>query len=223
MPEVKYGNTTIHYELSIEPQLKNTYIQVEQGKPVLFRTPLEIEGNQSNKEVLKKGRWVLQKLALVAEPYQETIRTGSRLPYFGRRYYVEMREGNSNKIEFKSSKFFIQTQNGDIETLLEAFYRSKCIEKIKPRVNRWIAKTGLKPSSIKFRKLEKRWGSCTQENNVIFSTETAKLPWDLIDYLIVHELCHIKHKDHTKAFWKEIEKHIPDYATKDERMNFFEL
>lgn len=223
MPSVKYGNTVISYEISEEAHLKNSYIQVEQGMPVLYRTK-EVDEAKANKQVLKKAGWVLEKLKLVAEPYIEQIRTGSRIPYLGKKYYTEVFQAKEQRIAYTSSKFQLYVEAPEqVEVLMEQFYRQKCLEKIKPRFNRWVKLTGLKPVKISFRKFEKRWGSCTKDNHIYISTEAVKLPWQLIDYLILHELCHIKYKDHTKAFWKELERWMPDYKERDEKMNYFKI
>ena len=66
--------------------------------------------------------------------------------------------------------------------------------------------------------LEKRWGSCTPSNNIIINIDAIKLPFSLIDYLIVHELTHTKIKSHSKEFWAELSKHIPNWKELDEKM-----
>jgi len=66
--------------------------------------------------------------------------------------------------------------------------------------------------------MDKRWGSCTSANNIILNLEAMKLPFTLIDYLIVHDLCHTKVKNHTKEFWAEISKHISNWKKLDTKM-----
>jgi predicted metal-dependent hydrolase len=73
-------------------------------------------------------------------------------------------------------------------------------------------------NEFKIRKLEKRWGSCTPSNKIIISIDAIKLPFSLIDYLIVHELVHTKIKNHSKEFWAELSKHIPNWKDLDSKM-----
>lgn len=221
MPSVKYGHTTIDYEISEEAHLRHSYIQVEQGMPVMYRTK-KVDIERANKHVLKKAGWVLEKLKLVAEPYTEQIRTGSRIPYLGKRYYTELFKAHKSSIEYTGSKFQIfMKETEDVDLTINEFYKQKCEDKIRPRFRRWIELTGYKPLKVSFRKFEKRWGSCTKDDHIYISIEAVKLPWSLIDYLILHELCHIKYKDHTKAFWKEVEKWMPDFHERDEKMNYY--
>jgi predicted metal-dependent hydrolase len=85
-------------------------------------------------------------------------------------------------------------------------------------VENWSEKTGLEYNLLQFRKQTKRWGSCTPRNNIVINTEAIKLPFSLIDYLIVHELCHVKHKDHSKDFWAEVAKYVRNCKELDDRM-----
>ncbi|WDP93157.1 MAG: M48 family metallopeptidase [Desulfobacter sp.] len=74
------------------------------------------------------------------------------------------------------------------------------------------------PSAVKFRRLTKRWGSCTRDNEIILNYDAVKLPFTLIDYIVVHELVHIKHKDHSKAFYQELAKYMPDWELLEEKL-----
>jgi len=67
------------------------------------------------------------------------------------------------------------------------------------------------PTKVTITKAKRRWGSCSGKNRVSLSCFLVKLPYEVIDYVIVHELCHIKHKNHSKEFWEEVAKHCPEY------------
>ena len=129
---------------------------------------------------------------------------------------------SSTVVEFNHSRFKIITSGkkpqDDIQLALDAFFREKAAEKITPRVEMWAEKTELQYGLLHFRKLTKRWGSCTPRNHIVINTEAVRLPYSLIDYLIVHELCHVKHKDHSKAFWAEVGKYIRNCKELDEKM-----
>jgi hypothetical protein len=73
-------------------------------------------------------------------------------------------------------------------------------------------------NTSRFRKLSNRWGSCNKANEMIINFDAVKLPFTLIDCLLVHELVHIKHKHHSKDFYKEIAKYIPDWKALDDRL-----
>ena len=134
-----------------------------------------------------------------------------------------LKETKRVAIEFNQSKFKITLSDknvtqSEIRLAFEKFYREKSIEKITGRVEKWSAKTNLDYKQLRFIKMGKRWDSCTTTNNIIINIETIKLPYQLIDYVIVHELCHTKVKDHSRKFLAELSKHLLDWRELDERM-----
>ncbi len=224
MPEVRYGDQTIQYSLQVSNELKSHYIIVEKSHGVILKGAFLSE-ERANKYILKKARWILEKLSLVESVNEADIVTGSRIQYLGKKYYTEVYFNDSittTKIEFNHSRFKITTSGmntqQDIQLALDNFFREKASEKIHPRVEKWAEKTGLKYELLQFRKQNKRWGSCTPRNHIVINTDAIKLPYSLIDYLIVHELCHTKHKDHSKAFWAEVGKYLRNWKELDERM-----
>lgn len=226
MPEIKYGNKIIEYTFLEKEGLKSHYITVEKGKGVILKgKPISTE--KSDKLIAKKAKWIIDKLELVKAIGEDEIVTGSRIQYLGRKYYVEIfinsDEESNIEIDFTESKFKVITPKSlnnqkDLTEAFEVFYKEKAIEKLTPRIKSWSKKTGLKYEEVKFRKLEKRWGSCSPNNTLTFNIEAIKLPYSLIDYLIVHELAHTKVKNHSKEFWAELSKHIPNWRDLDERM-----
>jgi hypothetical protein len=225
MSSVQYGDKTIEYTFLEKEGLKSHYITVQKGEGVILKgnaIPLE----KANKLILKKAKWILDKLELVKFITEEDIVTGSRIQYLGRKYYVELIINDKLKeitIDFTESKFVLHlpTSLNTQLYLKEAFFtfqKEKAIEKIKPRIKKWSKTTGLSFADIKFRKLDKRWGSCTPSNTIIINLDAIKLPFSLIDYLIVHELVHTKIKSHSKEFWAELSKHISNWKELDEKM-----
>ena len=72
---------------------------------------------------------------------------------------------------------------------------------------------GVVPNKLSFRKTKRQWGSCSAKNDLSFNTMMMKLPQDVIQYIIVHELAHITHKHHQKTFWECVEAYLPEYKT----------
>ncbi|MBU2429240.1 MAG: M48 family metallopeptidase, partial [Proteobacteria bacterium] len=105
-----------------------------------------------------------------------------------------------------------------IQTALEDFCRKKAEVKITPRIKKWSEIIGLEPASLRFRKLSKRWGSCSKANEVIINFDAVKLPFTLIDYIVVHELVHIRHKHHSKEFYQELAKFVPEWKKLDDKL-----
>ena len=225
MPKVQYGNKTIDYTFLEKAHLKAHYITVQKNDGVILKGK-KVSGEHAQKLILKKAKWIFDKLELVKSIGDEDIVTGSRIQYLGRRYYVQLLINNDLdkiSINFTESKFKVSlpqqlNNQADLKNAFSRFFRQKAIEKISPRVINWSNATGLEYETLKFRKLEKRWGSCTAKNSIIINIDAVKLPFSLIDYLIVHELVHTKVKNHSKEFWAELSKYIHNWKELDGRM-----
>ncbi|MGE5342053.1 MAG: M48 family metallopeptidase [Candidatus Omnitrophota bacterium] len=226
---VTYGKQDIPFTHVVNPRLTHAYITVDFHQGVILKSP-PMDEDQACRMVLAKASWIVDKLRLVAREPQGDIVTGSRLLYLGRKYYTHVIVDpavSSVHVHFDHSSFKIRipTHIQDnlekqmaIELRLEMFYRRKAIEKITPRVAHWMNVTGLQPRDVQFRKLEKRWGSCTRSHTVILNIEAVKLPISLIDYIVVHELSHIKHPVHSVGFYQELGTYIPDYREMENRI-----
>ena len=225
MPSVQYGNKKIEYTVQSKEGLKSHYISVQKDSGVVLKGST-IPKEKEQALILKKARWILEKLQLVEAIGLDDIVTGSRIQYLGRKYYVQLfinDELEDITIDFTESKFKVSLPSSldnqeELKLAFEDFFRDKATEKIKPRIKKWSKETGLSFNELKIRKLDKRWGSCTPSNNILINIDAIKLPFSLIDYLIVHELVHTKIKNHSKEFWAELSKHIPNWKELDDKM-----
>lgn len=96
--------------------------------------------------------------------------------------------------------------------------RQKAREILPGRVEYFSSLTGLVPSSVKVTSAKTRFGSCSGKNAICFSYLLMSYPDDVIDYVVLHEIAHIKHHNHSKAFWKYIEGFMPDYKERRQRL-----
>lgn len=225
MPSVQYGHKMIEYSFLPKEGLKSHYISVERGLGVILKGKT-ISEEHAQKLILKKAKWILDKLELVKSIGDEDIVSGARIQYLGRKYYVELHIDERMQvidIDFTESKFKVTlptrlNNQVALKVTFENFIRLKAKERIEPIIKKWSKATGLEYSQLKFMKLEKRWGSCTPNNAIIINYNAIKLPFSLIEYLVVHELVHTKIKSHSKAFWAELSKHIVNWKELDEKM-----
>ena len=228
MRSVQYGDRTIVYTVQERPDLKAHYLSVDKDQGVVLQG-LRLPTPQADKLVLQKARWILEKLALVQAVAAEDIVTGSRITYLGRQYYTEVvvdAAEPSARITFNHSRFRIHVspavdQQAVIQEALTAFFRAKAEEKLPGRLRQLAARTGLVYTDFKIRPMEKSWGSCTPTNTILLNPAVIRLPYSLIDYVLMHELCHTKVKDHSKAYWAELSKHVANWKYLDARIQQF--
>ena len=92
--------------------------------------------------------------------------------------------------------------------------RRKAKQLLPPLVERWAKIIGVQPASFRITSAKTRFGSCSGRNGLCFSLFLMQYPPEAIEYVVVHELCHILHHDHSAAFWAAVERYLPDYRTR---------
>lgn len=227
MPILQYGQTAINWRFQPDTKLKRHYVTVERGRPVLLRGPLVSETEQEAL-VRRRARWIRDKLELVNQLQRsDAIVTGSRLRFCGRTYFTEVRhtEGITRpRLTFTASRFIVEHPDGlsilpeALAPLLERFYRERANEKLLQRVRHWERQTGLQSRGARIRHFQSRWASCDTENVLEFHPRVMELASTVQDYIIVHELCHTVEKNHTKAFWTLVTRHMPDWQRQHEAL-----
>lgn len=108
-----------------------------------------------------------------------------------------------------------------VKTNIDAFYKEHTTRLVEQIAQEQSFIMGVKPHSIKFRKAKKRWGSCSYKNELSFNTSLAQLPLECITYIVIHELSHINHKHHQKAFWQCVEEYMPQYKACEKKLKEF--
>ena len=93
--------------------------------------------------------------------------------------------------------------------------RQKAKVHIPPRVTYWAQRMGLAPAAVKITSARTRFGSCSSKNTLCFSLYLMQYPPEAIDAVVVHELCHMRHRNHSPAFYAEVERWLPDYRTRE--------
>lgn len=229
MHSIEYGTKNIVFEIERKSKLKNTYINVDTDG-VVVKTNDSTTLKDINEMVKNKQKWISKKLELFKRvAVNKDITTGSRLYYMGKSYYVNMIKDETAEtitIYFTHSKFHITTPlkycDTELHNTIESFYKQKAIDKIIPLTNKWTKIMGVAPEHISFRYSKNRWGSCSSTNRISFNYHLVKLSSSLIEYVVIHELAHILHQNHSKDFWKLVHKHLPDYKVKEEKIRVFE-
>jgi len=209
--------------------MKNTYIIVD-TEGVLVKTNETTSIDEINSMIKNKAAWISKKIDIFkAVAINKDITTGSRLYYLGKSYYVHIEKAEDVKeisIDFTHSKFKIlaplKYSDQELNIAIEKFYKEKAAQKIIPITNKWSKQMNLFPEHISFRYSKNRWASCSSTNRISFNYHLIKLSSSLIEYVVVHELSHIKHQDHSKGFWKLVHHHLPDYKAKEEKIRIFE-
>jgi predicted metal-dependent hydrolase len=179
-----------------------------------YRTPLSFIENL----VREKSAWILRKQREAAQrpvPQPKRFVDGEPFLYLGRSYPLRIAENAATGIDL-ADNLVLNAQPGRAREALLAWYKAEALRIITARTACYAALTGLHPDGIRISNAQKRWGSCSSRKKLNFSWRLAMAPREIIDYLVVHELSHIAQPNHTRLFWNEVGKFLPDYKVREQ-------
>lgn len=145
---------------------------------------------------------------------------GDSIPFLGEWYTLEVLPGSSGSVEVLDDVIRVWASQGNsklVRSKLLRFYRAKAREVISESVAYYARLLGLQYANITIRDQKTRWGSCSSNGNLNFSYRLVMTPIKILEYVVVHELCHLVHMNHSKKFWGLVSTVIPDYK---ERRNW---
>jgi predicted metal-dependent hydrolase len=205
----------VDYTLKIDRKLKNIYIKIDDDCNIVVKSPNKIKALEF---LDKKQAWCEKKVQRCQEKkaLQPTFTEGSTILYLGESYKLLLKPANKNSIALQGDTMVIEhNERVDFNRLLDRFYQQEAESEIPKLVEYWSNKMQLFPTKISFGKAKKRLGSCNHKNNLRFNTHLMRLKIEQIEYVVIHELAHIKHKNHSKSFWQEVARYLPDYKAID--------
>jgi predicted metal-dependent hydrolase len=146
---------------------------------------------------------------------------GERFLYLGKDYPILVsHEPNieKDKVVFEENTLFIYVKQLDDERIKQAlkrFYYQKCKALIEKRIQLYQNNFKTKPRSIRINDSKKTWGTCDSTRQLTFNWKLAMAPMEVIDYVVVHEMCHMVHMNHDRSFWRLVGKILPDYEQRE--------
>ncbi|WP_417327784.1 M48 family metallopeptidase [Halarcobacter sp.] len=128
------------------------------------------------------------------------------------------KEKNKNSYLLLGERYSLENVK---EEELAKLYKKKAKELIPKLVEEFANKMSLYPTSIKYRKNKRTWGSCNYKNGLNFNILLTQFPLEVIEYVVIHELAHIEHKNHSKAFWALVKRYCKDYKQREKLLKSF--
>ncbi len=211
----------IEYQLLPGSPRKTTDIVIERNGVVTVRAPADYTPEQVDAVVDSKRLWIYRNLAewkdLNASAVAREWVNGETFLYLGRAYRLSLVSGQERPLLLKEGRFCLSrtvVEQGGTEAArqaFEAYFADKGRQRISERVAWFAPKVGVSVAGIKVKEMGYRWASCGKNGMLNFHWKCMMAPPKIIDYIVVHELCHLHHRNHTDAFWNEVDKVMPDY------------
>lgn len=218
--QFEYGTSNITFN-AIFKNRKTMEIAVEPPDIVTVTAPTGTSEEEIMQKVKSRANWIIKEIYYFKHMHYEPIAreyvNGESFMYLGRSYSLQIIQDSSiRKPEVKlfRGKFYVTAKDKNEENIkkaMEDWYRKKSLEAITDRVRYYQRFFNVTPTAIKIKEQKKRWGSCTAKNELLFNWRSVMAKSNALDYIIVHEMCHMHHKNHSKEFWKLIASVLPDY------------
>ena len=201
-------------------------ISIKEDGGVVVKAPQLLTEDKIRDIINNKAEWILLKRKEVLKNQQKKLTreyvTGATLPYMGKELPMEIIDCKKSSVIVENNRFIIHTPNKDeeyIQKLLKKWYKKQALDYISRRVVCFSQKMHVSYASISIKSRKKQWGSCDNHGNLTFSWRLIMATEEAIDYVVVHELCHRKHMDHSKQFWCEVKKELSDYKEREKWLN----
>jgi predicted metal-dependent hydrolase len=226
--KIKYGSQVIPFQLEYRKR-KTLEISVYPDMSVRVKAPLKRTYCEIEEKVRKRAAWIIEQryffsLFLPMQPAKKYI-SGESHFYLGKQYRLKVVNSTEEKVVLKRGIINVYAKDRNdstqIKTLLDRWYRQRATIKYAERLNLCYAKTkrhGMILPNIQIRKMKKRWGSCSKQGAIILNTQLIKAPSHCVDYVIMHEMCHLKYFNHGKLFYDLLVKVMPDWEKRKKRL-----
>jgi predicted metal-dependent hydrolase len=222
-----YGGGEIPFQLSFSKR-KSLEISVHPDKSVFVKAPEGTKNQDIEEKIRKRARWIKRQIRYFEQfdprtPSRKYVSGESHL-YLGKKYRIKIEVGSENNILLKNGFFRVTTENikpDHVQSLFHDWYRQKanvylnrmyleCCERFKQQ--------DVDKPTVKIIKLKKRWGSLSKNKMLSLNSELIKAPKECIEYVILHELCHLIHHNHSPDFFKLLELTLPDWSKRKHQL-----
>ena len=225
--------TTVGYCFIKRSSRRTLAISVLPSGTVEVVAPLKATSSEIQKKIEKRATWINCQRRYFANLHAELPKrrycTGATHRYMGRQYRLKVIKSDKSSVKLKGAYLHINSRSissKDVAVLLVAWMREKAKWQFSQRLEKWrqwCAKHELSEPKLHLLYMPKRWGSTRANGHIYLNPELVHTPSSCIDYVIVHELCHIKHPRHDREFYAELERLCPNWRAHKQRLEASEL
>lgn len=227
--ELRVGEALIRYHVVRSPRRKRTIeITLDAVHGVRVKAPMKATDARIAEVVRQRAAWIAKTTAVVAAapPQPKRYVSGEALQYQGHQLLLRVSlsmDSEPSVAEHPNTldvtlPLATQDPSAAAERILAQWYRRHALECLTKACQRWGNVMGLTAKRILVRDQKTLWGSCATDGTIRFNWRTVQVAPALMDYIVVHELAHLKHRSHSPKFWQEVALFLPDYLERRKRL-----
>lgn|SRR5690554_261714 len=225
---VVYGRKTIDFSL-LYCDRKTMEIAVHPDSTVIVKASAQSDITLIEKKIIKRARWILRQLNYFKQFNPKTpdrcYVNGETHLYLGKQYRLKLAEGTENSVKLSRGFFHITCRNeptpSATKKLLNQWYSEKAqLQFTKSLDHCWqnFKHLEIEKPKLSIKQMQKRWGSLSSRGTITLNTNLIKAPKECIDYVVTHELCHLKHHNHSPDFYNLLSSIMPDWEKRKQKL-----
>lgn len=226
--EIGLGGERIAYTVHQVAGRRHVHLVIGEDGMLQVRAPWRFSLREADALVRSHARWVIDSLREARElrARRPRLESGAALPLVDERLWLRIGGAPRSRVVRVGATLHVERAPAPgapgVRELLERWYRRQAQEYLPPRLHALARELGVTPRRVSIRAQRTRWGSCSSVGGVSLNWRLMLLPSTLSDYVLVHELCHLRHMDHSAGFWALVEGLIPDYRERCRRLRGLE-
>ncbi|CCQ12359.1 hypothetical protein PALB_32600 [Pseudoalteromonas luteoviolacea B = ATCC 29581] len=200
------------YQLRLSKRRKTVSIRVHRGQVKVY-APYGVDRASLEQWLASKSGWVHEKVEQTKDLELDIEKQLEQVWLWGKPYKLALcKQENTTKACETSQTFSIAKEHeARISEIIDRYLIESLQERLALRLNYWLQEMNMTVESVKIRRYKSRWGSCDRKGRLTFNSLLACFPMHLLDYVIVHELAHRTHLNHSAAFWRLVALHYPEH------------
>ena len=199
------------------PRRKTATIKVD-DRVVSVVVPQDLNEQRITRLLKDKNRWIKDKIAAqkaVAPARQKQFVSGEAFSYLGRNYRLKVKRGAYQPVKLLQGRLVATLPDGAdnphmVRNALVRWYQLQAEPKLREKTARLAKQIAVQPTAVNIKTYKSRWGNCNSKGQIDYNWKIVMAPHWVVDYVVVHELCHLKHFNHSKDYWRKVKHHCAE-------------
>jgi len=228
---IEFGGETIPFVLEMR-QRRRLSISVHPDRRVTVLAPAECSLADVLARVQKRAAWITRQRAYFEQfhplPHEKRYVSGETHLYLGRQYRLKIQSAAAESVKLAGSYLLVATAHchdaTQVKQLLDDWYRNHAKGIFHTRLLQCLndaPSLRMQPPAILIRRMSRRWGSCTKAGNILLNLDLVKTPLYCIEYVIMHELCHLRIHNHSPGYYRLLSRCMPDWEKRKTRLDSY--
>lgn len=189
-------------------------IEIKSDGAVVVRAPRRVQPALISDFIKRHTDWIVRKQTEIARrprPEVKSFIEGEDFLFLGKTCSLHFTEANATNAGFDGRILLPRAKEAQAREIIEGWYRVQARNTISQNIERRISDMGCRPNGVRITGARRRWGSCGTQGSLNFNWRLVMAPPEIIDYIVVHEMAHLKFRGHGRDFWQFLEQFVPRY------------